>query len=220
MPLVNTPHLAFPPIPQNSQLRNAVSASSSDSSSSLSSDTPESDVDGDEDDDDNWSGDTDSLDATVIAAVDGDLPLAAFLIPMLHRGRRLAAKTKVESWQYTSASGAEGSVGGDHSVSSSTADQSPSNSRKRRRQSNSRGDGGPGDEEDGDGEGDDDENPDNAGGLPGVANGPPALELACPFYKQNPGKYSTQHGPLPTGHKKDYYRSCGGPGFKSIQRLK
>jgi len=46
----------------------------------------------------------------------------------------------------------------------------------------------------------------------------PPFSLACPFYKLNPAKYSVQQ---PIRDKNDTnYRSCAGPGFKSIQRLK
>jgi len=216
---------ARPPVPaalRSSQLRNAVSAGSSESS--LGSDTPESDGDEDQEEDDDWSGDNDTLDATVMAAVDGDYPLAAFLIPLLyrnlHRDPQSAARTKVESWQYTAASGTESSAGGDHFASSSSPDPPARNSRKRRRQSVSGGDRDPGDDEDEDGDGDDGQNPDNSNGRPEAPDGQPVLYLACPFHKLNPSKYATQYGHLSPGRKKDYYRSCAGPGFKSIQRLK
>ena len=195
-----------------------MSLASSDGGSA-NSEPPDSEADGEEDDADDWSGDNDSLDATVIAAVEGDLRLAAFLIPLLHRDLRSAARTKVESWQYTAA-GADSSVGGGAFGSPTSSEQSPNRSRKRRRQSNSGGNRGAGDDGDDDGDGDDGEHPDNVSGLPGTLDEHLVLYLACPFHKQNPAKYSIQHGPLLHGHKKDFYRSCAGPGFRSIQRLK
>ncbi|KAK1760077.1 hypothetical protein QBC47DRAFT_349 [Echria macrotheca] len=43
--------------------------------------------------------------------------------------------------------------------------------------------------------------------------------LACPFPHRDPEKYGVQQGPG-AGGRKDRYRACAGPGFKSIQTLK
>lgn len=169
------------------------------------------------DDEDECCGEDDSLDAAVIAAVDGDLALAAYLIPLLHRSFSSAVRTKVEAWQCGSPGG--GSAGGrssdsQHAGSSASGggNRSPIAPRKRRRRTSS-----------GDGEraGDDEDE-----GGSGKANSHPetldvhAPLLACPFHKLNPAKYGIQHGATSSTVKSDYYRACAGPGFKTIQRLK
>lgn len=187
-----------------------------------------------DDDDDDWSG-TDSLDAAVIAAVDGDLSLAAFLIPLLHRDLRNAVRNKVESWQNSSttirapssAAGTtltrdgvvsgvvSGATSGNSVVGSGSCeaqDHESNRSRKRRRRRS-----GSEDREDGD-----DEQEGNGGSAiprPEMLDELPMPLLACPFHKLNPARYGIQHN-VTAGSRKDGYRACAGPGFKSIQRLK
>ncbi len=219
-----------------SSLRNAVSArenaraelsglegQESDTSESDSETAKKSDDETETDNDDNdWSGQNGNLESVVIAAVDGDLALAAHLIPLLHRDLSLSIKSKVESWQCTAAGqNNDGSPSGSGDKTSSyietSPDQSPLISRKRRR-TNSDGRGRKGIEGwDGDDEEDEDENK----GLepPPVSAGEPQRMLACPFHKRNSVKYGIQHGNSGSG-KKHKYRACMGPGFKSIQRLK
>lgn len=113
-----------------------------------------------EEDDNDWSGQNGNLESAVIEAVNGDLPLAAYLIPILHRDYNLAVKNKVESWQFgntgsgTSGGGTQnlrerGNSDASRGEKSSYTD-SPSGgsggsgngtSRKRRRRSNSDGGG-------------------------------------------------------------------------------
>ncbi len=171
-------------------------------------------------DDNEWSGQNGNLESLVIAAVDGDLALAAHLIPLLHRDFSLALKSKVESWQCTAAHGNEdassgGGSGGRTSYSETSPDHSPDMSRKRRRiDSGGRGrrgiSGWDGDEEDEDEDAKDPSPP---------ASGDLQRMLACPFHKRDAVKYGIQHGNS-GGGKKHRYRACTGPGFKSIQRLK
>ncbi|KAL8420494.1 hypothetical protein RB594_003328 [Gaeumannomyces avenae] len=179
------------------------------------------DEDRENDDDDEYCGEDDGLDAAVIAAVDGDLALAAYLIPLLHRSFSSAVRTKVEAWQCGSPGG--GSAGGRSSdsqhagSSASGGNRSPIAPRKRRRRTSS-GDG----ERAGDGDGGDD---DDEGGSGKANSHPETLDahaplLACPFHKLNPAKYGIQHGATSSNVKSDYYRACAGPGFKTIQRLK
>lgn len=175
------------------------------------------DYEDDESEDNDWSGDNGSLEETVIAAVDGDLALAAYLIPLLHKDINSGVKSKVESWQNTAGSGSGSSSGGQvpshYSVSPSN---SPSNPRKRRRSAfGSQIPRGGGD----DGEDDEDGGASNAGGGPVLHDDTQQiLFLACPFHKLDPTKYS-QHSVSGTGKRHDY-RACAGPGFRTIQRLK
>ncbi|KAJ4415917.1 hypothetical protein N0V85_002498 [Neurospora sp. IMI 360204] len=115
-----------------------------------------------EEDDNDWSGQNGNLESAVIEAVNGDLPLAAYLIPILHRDYNLAVKNKVESWQFGNTSGSgSGGNGGAHggnnlrergNSDASRGEKSSytpggsggngnGNSRKRRRRSNSDGGG-------------------------------------------------------------------------------
>ncbi|KAK0705658.1 hypothetical protein B0H67DRAFT_388929 [Lasiosphaeris hirsuta] len=179
----------------------------------------ETDLDTD-DDDNEWSGQNGNLESVVIAAVEGDLGLAAHLIPLLHRDFSLALKSKVESWQCTTAHGstADGSPNGSGAKSSyaeTLPDQSPGMSRKRRRTGSDerarKAVGG------WDGEDEDEEDDSKDPSPPGT--GEPQQLLACPFHKRDSVKYGIQHGNSGSG-KKHKYRACTGPGFKSIQRLK
>ncbi|KAK0634409.1 hypothetical protein B0T17DRAFT_611427 [Bombardia bombarda] len=181
--------------------------------------------DTDTDDDDNeWSGQNGNLESAVITAVDGDLSMAAFLIPLIHRNFNVALKSKVLSWQCTTTThgGAGGSPGGKTSGSrgESSQGQGSGNSRKRRRRSGSDGGGreGVGGWDGDDGDDDEDNNGDLGPGLD-TAGAESTPLLACPFNKRDPVKYGIQHGS--SGSMKKYkYRPCMGPGFKSIQRLK
>lgn len=180
--------------------------------------------DSESDNDNDWSGQNGNLESLVIAAVDGDLALAAHLIPLLHRDFSLSIKNKIESWQYTSTAATSNGDGSPETSGSGSADktsytetspdQSPSTSRKRRRTGfdggSKRGVG----RWDGEEEEDEDEI---------KAPGPQSVDmhqmLACPFHKCDSAKYGIQHGNSGNG-KKHKYRACMGPGFKSIQRLK
>jgi len=177
----------------------------------------------DSEDDDEWSGENDEMDATIIAAVNGDLALAAVLIPFLHRDLRSAVQSKVENWQYHAAAGENVSTTGNSSAggngSNSSQGESPSGNKKRRR-SDSRPRGRKDEEDDDEDNGGDDGGIDGDGhDLPGSPNQALPL-LACPFYKRDPQKYNIQHITSRGQAKKTDYRSCAGPGFKSIQRLK
>jgi hypothetical protein len=45
------------------------------------------------------------------------------------------------------------------------------------------------------------------------------LLLACPFWKLNPAKYNAHYHP-DANSRRGKYRTCEGPGFTDIQRLK
>ncbi|KAI5293806.1 hypothetical protein KEM56_005964, partial [Ascosphaera pollenicola] len=74
----------------------------------------EEDDEEEEEDDNDWSGQNGNLESAVIEAVNGDLPLAAYLIPILHRDYNLAVKNKVESWQFGNNTGSGTTSGAAH----------------------------------------------------------------------------------------------------------
>lgn len=214
-----------PRLLRQSQLRQSMSVGSTITSVGSELDIGsgcqvEDEDDGDDNDDDDWSGENDSLDAAIVAALDGDVGLAVSLIPFLYKLLRNTVQSKVDGWQIDSAApvdagdgvGIKTSSGG--SVAGSAADQAKDHisniPRKRRRQSDS----------DNDRDDEDDDQGANGGasalGLPETAQ---VLLLACPFHKLNPVKYGIQHSATASS-RKDMYRACAGPGFKSIQRLK
>ncbi|KAK1754759.1 hypothetical protein QBC47DRAFT_384864 [Echria macrotheca] len=170
--------------------------------------------------DNEWSGQNGNLESVVIAAVDGDLGLAAHLIPLLHRDLILGLKSKIESWQCTAAQSSDGSPDGSGDKTSyidTSPDQSPDISRKRRRTNSD----GQGRKAAGGWDGDDEEEEDdNKGSGPPGSGGEPQRMLACPFHKRDSAKYGIQHVNTGNGKKQHKYRACMGPGFKSIQRLK
>ncbi|KAK4209755.1 POZ-AT hook-and zinc finger-containing protein 1 [Rhypophila decipiens] len=198
----------------------AVNSEQLETDMSDSEDETAGESDTDNDDDNEWSGQNGNLESLIIDAVDGDLSLAAFLVPVLHHDFQLALKSKVESWQCTTA---HGSADSSHTGKPSSADlprgQDGNNSRKRRRRSSSDG-GGRGAPNGGDGdEGDEDDDRDGDLGQSPPDGIDSAPTLACPFHKRDPVKYGIQPGNS-AGTKKHKYRGCIGPGYKSIQRLK
>jgi hypothetical protein len=66
---------------------------------------------------------------------------------------------------------------------------------------------------------DDEEEGKSPSDKPGASSAIPLPRLACPFHKLNPAKYGIHHAQDQHSKKVDY-RTCAGPGFKSIQRLK
>lgn len=179
--------------------------------------------------DNEWSGENGNLESLVIEAVGTDYGLAAFLIPRLYRDHNIALKSKVEHWRSTAAATDGGSSSPpEEKHQPSSANTSPTqgssgqHSRKRRRTNSddglSREKKGNWDEDDED-DGDDDE---RGGGKMGPPSTPVGSVreplLACLFHKRDPIKYNA-HGEMGMG-KRPKYRSCSGPGFKSIQRLK
>jgi hypothetical protein len=188
----------------------------------------EDDAEDDEEDneDNDWSGQDDNLEAIVLAALGGNLPLAAHLIPTLHKALYSEFSTKITRkvgpWCHGLAKSAPGmGSSGNQDVTSSNVHMNDSTSNPRKRQRRSTGhDRDPDEEEDDDGDEDDEKgNPDGLGDTPetgGLAQNP---RLACPFHKRSPEKYCIQHGNVENSKKSDY-RACAGPGFKNIQRLK
>jgi len=163
------------------------------------------DLDGEDND---WSGEDGGLEELVLSVVGGDFAFAASLIPWLHRFMTSRLRSKVQSWQSCADGGSHDSSGdGNSGISNDNKKHNaPPNSRKRRRSSEHGDNPGGGKDDDNDGEGhkqpvDDIVSPD----------GSKQLMLACPFNKNNSTKYCA------TDRK---YRTCAGPGFKNIQRLR
>lgn len=182
---------------------------------------------------DDWSGQEDDIEPMVLAAVGNDLELAAYLIPILHQEMSTeisrSVNRKVGIWQSTITSNGGQFLPPVQVMHNGTPDQnstgsygqaSGSSGPKKRRRSNSSDcerdldeEEGEGDErEDGDGDGESGEQPNQPGKNA-------QLRLACPFHKLDPKKYAIQYG-AHDSHKKADYKSCSGPGFKNIQRLK
>jgi hypothetical protein len=204
---------------------NAISALNYDlSDSELSEDDDDENEDPDnEEDDDDWSGQDAKLEIVVLEALGGDLVLAATLIPILHKSfySEVSANVtqKVGPWRYDVTKCSPRTEGtSSEPISSTHTRANESNPRKRPRlpgQINHKRDADEEDEED-----DDDENTRDPKDLRGSPDtGSVLLRLACPFHKLDPTKYCIQHEAV-DGSKKTEYRSCEGPGFKSIQRLK
>ncbi|KAL9569218.1 hypothetical protein ACKAV7_006804 [Fusarium commune] len=159
-------------------------------------------------DEDDWSGEDGGLEELVISATEGDFAFAASLIPMLHRYMTSRLRSKVESWQSCAAGGSHGSVNGDSRPINTERREGQHRSRKRGRSGSDHG------EDPGEGQ---DENNDGSGPQQPIDHGDPPdgvklPMLACPFNKHDPAKYSG------TADRK--YRTCAGPGFKNIQRLR
>ncbi len=172
--------------------------------------------------DDDWSGQDTSLESVVLEALGGDLVLAAQLIPILHKSFycEFAANItrKVAPW----ANGiTKYSEGGSPEQTNFTVEQEKqsSNPRKRQRRFESGKQNSREQDDDEDDEDEDEKDPNNFGNVPENVATSPVLRLACPFYKRDPEKYCIQHDAT-DNTKRINYRTCEGPGFNSIQRLK
>lgn len=188
------------------------------SGSDVSDSESESEEDSDDEEipDGEWSGANDNIEATLYQAVYPDLKLAVHLIstmyPTIVRSYNKKISRKVYSWQEKNIATC-GTGSGTASTSTETSPQGTSNaanksSPKRDRQSDSPDDD-IGDDEDDDldesrrkrrKEKDDDNEPEI-----------PEQKLACPFFKNDPVKYSAAQ----SGHK-----SCTGPGYVTVASLK
>jgi hypothetical protein len=197
-----------------------------DNSDSDMSEGEEEENDEDEDDsDDEWSCQDDNLEAVVLEALGGDLKLAAHLIPALHKSiyaESMANITqKVGPWRsglIKSCSGADETNSSKTTSSNEQSNGSKSNPRKRQKRPGSVNQSREVDDEEDDDD-DDDKDGKNSRENPASGSAAPLPRLACPFHKLNPAKYGIQHSESQNAKKTDY-RSCAGPGFKNIQRLK
>lgn len=159
----------------------------------------------------------DSFDMAIVAAAEGDIGLAISLIPFLYKSMRKSVQEKVDSWQIEPADPVDGGDGLNASTCSPGSihgnrgrKQTSGAARKRRRHSESDNDQG---------DDDDDKGGNGDASLLGLPQEAQDLLLACPFHKFDPMKYGIQHL-TPVSSRKDTYRACAGPGFKTIQRLK
>jgi hypothetical protein len=182
------------------------------------------DDDDDDDDDDEWSGQDDDIDieAVVLRALGGDLSLAAYLIPILHRSfyadRIINATQKVAPWRNNIIKcSPDGSTGREPSLDVSS--NQPGGSRKKRRRESENQSREADEDEDRDDDDEDNGSPQGIGGNPDTGGHGIVHRLACPFHKFKPAKYGIQRSMAENSRKPDY-RTCAGPGFKTIQRLK
>lgn len=199
--------------------RKAAFLSKSTKNSSESEEDSGDDVEGD---DDNWSGANDYLEAAIYQAAFPDLALAAHLISemysMLLLGSSKKVSRKVSSWRERIASCAGTTVSGTTSTEKAVSSNGSSSAlradnSKRDRLSNST-DSNIGEEED---DGDDDSDESRRKRLKENNFGSsPTQRLACPFNKMDASKYGIQLNQEGKGR----YRTCAGPGFRSIQILK
>lgn len=205
----------------------------------------ESEGDDDEfqdEEDDNDASDQDDIEAMVLAAFGGgDLTLAAHLIPILFKEKYSKSVSeiarKVGPWRFavtSAAPGAGNSGAGERArnTGGASGSQPSSGGRKRPRTSSSgsftrnRSDNNAEDNEGSEesaGGGGGGGGGDGGEGISQVDDLTCLLKLACPFHKLNPDKYGIQHGQdVEPGEnsKKQGYRVCAGPGFRTIQRLK
>ena len=182
----------------------------------------------DRDEENDWSGQNDNLESVILEVLGDNLPLAAYLIPILHKAFytefQKSITKKVGPWQcgITKCVVGVGTTGSKQSSSShGAANNSTHSNRKRQRFSGSGGNEGnraedreEDDDEDGDGR-----NTKNPGDNSDIGPSATHPRFACPFHKQDPMKYRVQHDAADNSKKPDY-RTCAGPGFRNIQRLK
>lgn len=198
----------------------------SDNSSSTYSEMITSESE-DDDYDNDWSGQNNDVEGLVLEALQGDLPFAAQLIPVLHKYFYLESAKgvtqKVSPWRYGITKRSPGTAQSSAQASSSSGhNRESTNPRKRHRSFVIQNNEPIGDQDD-----EDDHSEGDGNRRPKGANGPLQIDgafelprLACPFNKWNPQKYGIKHEAVGSSQKTDYYRACAGPGFKSIQRLK
>jgi hypothetical protein len=183
--------------------------------------------DDEEDSNDSWSLEIHFLEAAILEAFRDDLDLAAFFLSNLneilglHNSRDIS-KQKVTSWipgiKYSPNSSETGSGQTQSSYESWVTSGSAKQNGKRQRSVNQKGKEGEGDNgEDEEGQGERDPKK-TKGNEPGDKSGG-GLLLACPFWKFDPSKYNAHYHP-DANSRRGKYRTCEGPGFTDIQRLK
>jgi len=218
-------------IPKNISLPGAsdcaVESSNSDSEMDEGEDDSIEEGEYDSGDDNDWSGQNNNLEGLVLGALQGDRQFAAQLIPILHKyfypEPAKGVTQKVSPWRYDVIKGSPGTGPSSEQTSASSGhNRESTSSRKRQRplmiQSNEPT--GSQDDENDHSEGDGNRRPKGANEPLQIDGVLELLRLACPFNKWKPNKYGIQHEVVDSSQKTDYYRSCAGPGFKSIQRLK
>ena len=198
-----------------------------DSESTDSSSESEEDSDDDiEGSNDNWSGANDYVEAAIFQAAFPDLELAAHLISqmysMLLLGSSKRISRKVSSWRerITTCTTDSGTTSTEKVALSNVTSNTPRAGDPRRDRLFGSTDSNIGEEED-------DDNDDNDKSRRkrlkennlGSGLEIPTQRLACPFNKMDASKYGIQHNQ--EGQINDrQYRTCAGPGFRTIQLLK
>jgi hypothetical protein len=226
-----SPHSRATFIPKNNSMPGAsecaIESSNSDSEMDEGEDDSSEEGENDSGDDNDWSGQNNNLEGLVLEALQGDLAFAAQLIPVLHKyfysESAKGVTQKVSPWRYGVTKCSPGTGPSSEQTSSpSVQNRESTSSRKRHRASMIQNHEPTRDKDD-----EDDHSEDDGNRQPKGSNGPLQIDgvlelprLACPFHKWNPEKYGIQHEAVGSSQKTDYYRSCAGPGFKSIQRLK
>lgn len=167
-----------------------------------------------EDEDDN--GD-DWLETALLVAAGEDLELAAVLISTIPRELMLAARAKGSSWQNTAAGGDGIPCERQQSDLNSPAGGVPTFQRKRRKVSNPNS--GKKEKED-NSEDEEDKGGNDSNNFSQEASESAPHLLACPFHKLDSIKYGIHSAYTSSGGNTRDYRTCAGPGFKTIQRLK
>lgn len=161
-----------------------------------------------------WSCKIDEFEAKVLQAVGHDLTLAANLIPHLHTMLRQEGSWSINTTQCMDGPGEQ--VNGTSSSYNFSGAASGGGSWRPGRQSGS--DEDLGEQQENNSEGNDERDPKRTKGSSSGDSKNKKTHLACPFNKWNPSKYNLYHnsgeGGIPG------YRSCHGPGFASIPRLK
>jgi hypothetical protein len=205
----------------------AIESSNSDSEMDEAEDDSSEEGEDDASNDDDWSGQNNNLESVVLEAMQGDRQLAALLIPVLNRHLRAestrGATQKVSPWQQSMTKCAGPGPGSEPNSSPAGGNSgSTTNSRKRHRGSLVQNNEPSRDQDDEDELSDHerDRRPKGRSGPLHLDDGSELPRLACHFNKCNPAKYGTQHEGGESSQKNEYYRTCEGPGFKSIQRLK
>jgi hypothetical protein len=161
------------------------------------------------------------VEAIAIAAVGYDLETAAHLIPILHKLQRkesMAAITqKIGPWRDSIRNCSPGTGVGQ--TPSSNTQTSTSGMDRRKRQRDLRSGDTSRDRDQNDSSDDDHDDPDPKRVKGNAENGRELPRLACFFNKRDPAKYRVRHDAT-EGLERTQYRTCEGPGFATIQRLK
>jgi len=212
---------------QNATIQSDLLGSDSDSAAS-NSESEEDSADDTDGEDDEWSGVNDYFESAILQAVFPDLELAAHLITQLYSmfypGSSKTVSKKVSSWRENirtcptdsgTASTEKGPVASSNATSSTSK---PANSKRDRLSGSTDSNIGEDDDDD-----DDDTDENRRKRLKGnslyVRSVIPAQKFACPFHKMRPSRYCVQFNQEGEINDKQY-RTCAGPGFKTIQLLK
>jgi hypothetical protein len=162
-----------------------------------------------------WVDDVEGFETKVLQAVGYDLKAGASLIPQLYSTLRHKNSSAVGFWgtKFKHCPGHSGSSPR-NSPHTQGASGSSSNSNGKKHSYQDGSDEDFGENRDGDDQEDREQNPKRA-----RTNSTEAVpRFACPFHKWKPVKYDAFYKADEVGHPR--YKTCQGPGFSSIARLK